>query len=185
MNEALAKSNKDRRSLEEKLQEAQASLNSEEDKANHLNKVKARLDATLAEVQEEVAKEKAARADSEKHRRKLEGDLKVGGGTHSYIIGRWKEALAVCSTTNCYKLQEKSKGILAGLFESWTVKFTCTYHTVCQCCLHTSLVVWYSTCMAFKVLARYGAIPSNFPSLPPPLPSLLPCLCPVDHQGPG
>lgn len=79
MNEALAKSNKDRRSLEERLQETMASLNTEEDKANHLNKVKARLDASLAEVQEEVAKEKAARADSEKHRRKLEGDLKVGG----------------------------------------------------------------------------------------------------------
>lgn len=88
VNEALAKSNKDRRSLEEKLQEAQASLNSEEDKANHLNKVKARLDASLAELQDEVAKEKAAKADGEKHRRKLEGELKVGdGGVHS-CMGR-------------------------------------------------------------------------------------------------
>jgi len=88
VNEALAKSNKDRRSLEERLQEAMTSLNSEEDKANHLNKVKARLDANLADMQEDVAKEKAARADSEKHRRKLEGDLKVGGDssfTYSHV----------------------------------------------------------------------------------------------------
>lgn len=100
MNEALAKANKDKRSLEERLQESQASLNSEEDKANHLNKVKARLDASLAEVQEDLAKEKAAKADSEKHRRKLEGDLKVGDGTvHStrmYVRHwHWKKALAV------------------------------------------------------------------------------------------
>ena len=82
MNESLAKANKDKRALEEKLQDAYNSLHSEEDKANHLNKIKARLEAASQETQEELSKEKATRTEVEKQKRKLEGDLKV----RSYCI---------------------------------------------------------------------------------------------------
>jgi myosin heavy subunit len=76
VNESLAKANKDKRALEEKLQDAYNSLHSEEDKANHLNKIKARLEAASQETQEELSKEKATRTEVEKQKRKLEGDLK-------------------------------------------------------------------------------------------------------------
>merc|ERR1712156_1189243 len=44
---------------------------------NHLNNVKSQLEATLDELEDSVNREKKARADIDKARRKVEGNLRV------------------------------------------------------------------------------------------------------------
>jgi chromosome segregation ATPase len=48
-----------------------------EDKVNHLNKVKAKLEQTLDELEDGLEREKKLRGDIEKSKRKIEGDLKL------------------------------------------------------------------------------------------------------------
>ena len=52
-------------------------LQAAEDKVDHLNKIKSKLEQTLDELEDSLAREKRQRADIEKQRRKTEGDLKV------------------------------------------------------------------------------------------------------------
>ena len=59
------------------LQELEQHLQETEDKVNHLNKVKAKLEKENEETQDQLAREKKIRGDVEKAKRKLEGDLKV------------------------------------------------------------------------------------------------------------
>merc|ERR1712241_1378733 len=49
----------------------------EQEKANHLNSVKSKLESTLDELEDGANKEKRSRADVEKERRKVEGELKM------------------------------------------------------------------------------------------------------------
>ena len=60
------------------LQELTTSLQSEEDKANRLSKTKIKLESAVHEAHDELEKEKGHRAEVEKAKRKIEGDLKVG-----------------------------------------------------------------------------------------------------------
>ena len=53
------------------------SLQEEEDKASRLSKTKAKLENTIAEVNDELDREKRLRGDAEKNKRKVEADLKV------------------------------------------------------------------------------------------------------------
>ena len=53
------------------------SLQTEEDKANRLSKTKIKLESAVHEAHDELEKEKIHRADVEKAKRKIEGDLKV------------------------------------------------------------------------------------------------------------
>merc|ERR1712088_794139 len=48
-----------------------------EDKLEHLNQVKSKLESTLDELNDSLGREKRGRADIEKMRRKVEGDLRV------------------------------------------------------------------------------------------------------------
>merc|ERR1711863_228704 len=48
-----------------------------EDKSNHLNKVKAKLEQSLDECEDSLEREKKAKSDVEKIKRKVEGDLKL------------------------------------------------------------------------------------------------------------
>ena len=47
------------------------------DKVEHLNKVKSKLEQTLDELESSLEREKRQRAQSEKERRKIEGELKI------------------------------------------------------------------------------------------------------------
>merc|ERR1712021_144100 len=47
------------------------------EKVEHLSKIKGKLETTLDELNDSLAREKRARADLEKQRRKVEGDLRV------------------------------------------------------------------------------------------------------------
>lgn len=49
----------------------------EEDKVNHLNKTKAKLEQALDDLEQNLDREKKGRQETEKAKRKLEGDLKV------------------------------------------------------------------------------------------------------------
>merc|ERR1719373_441732 len=63
------------------MQESQAKSSEEviqaEEKVDHLNKVKQKLEVTLDELDDSYEREKKSRLDMEKQRRKIEGDLKV------------------------------------------------------------------------------------------------------------
>ena len=48
-----------------------------QDKVAHLNQIKSKLESTLDELESSLEKEKRGRANVEKERRKVEGDLKV------------------------------------------------------------------------------------------------------------
>lgn len=52
-------------------------MQKEEDKVNHLTKVKAKLEQTLDEIEDNLEREKKVRGDVEKAKRKVEGDLKM------------------------------------------------------------------------------------------------------------
>merc|ERR1711941_197364 len=75
--EVINKLNKEKKHLSENASKSLEDLQAAEDKVDHLAKIKAKLDATLDELQGSLAGEKRARADIEKARRRVEGDLKV------------------------------------------------------------------------------------------------------------
>ena len=52
-------------------------LQTEEDKTNHTNKVKQKLESTLDDLEDSLEREKRARADLDKQKRKVEGELKI------------------------------------------------------------------------------------------------------------
>lgn len=52
-------------------------LQAAEDKVNHLNKVKAKLEQTLDELEESLDREKRLRGDADKNKRKVDGELKL------------------------------------------------------------------------------------------------------------
>merc|ERR1711963_1096779 len=62
-------------------QESQAKSSGEltqaEEKVDHLNKVKVKLEVTLDELEDSHEREKKSRLDMDKQRRKIEADLKV------------------------------------------------------------------------------------------------------------
>merc|ERR1712088_1044249 len=75
--EVINKMNKEKKHMGENSAKAAEDLQVAEDKVGHLNKIKAKLEQTLDELQDSLDKEKKGRADIDKSRRKAEGDLKV------------------------------------------------------------------------------------------------------------
>ncbi|XP_055593753.1 myosin heavy chain, muscle-like [Uranotaenia lowii] len=75
--ELINKLNKEKKMQGEINQKTAEELQAAEDKVNHLNKVKAKLEQTLDELEDSLEREKKMRADVEKARRKVEGDLKL------------------------------------------------------------------------------------------------------------
>merc|ERR1712218_390298 len=78
--------------LSENASKSLEDLQAAEDKVDHLAKIKAKLDATLDELQGSLNGEKRARADIEKTRRRVEGDLKVTQESVSELERQKKEA---------------------------------------------------------------------------------------------
>ncbi|PIO53993.1 hypothetical protein TELCIR_24653 [Teladorsagia circumcincta] len=56
-------------------------MQAQEDKINHVNKIKAKLEATLDEIEDTLEREKRSRQDVEKQKRKVEGELKIAHET--------------------------------------------------------------------------------------------------------
>jgi len=52
-------------------------MSSAEEKLDHLNKIKAKLEQTLDEMEDSLEREKKTKLETDKLRRKVEGDLKV------------------------------------------------------------------------------------------------------------
>merc|ERR1712083_190239 len=90
--EVINKLNKEKKHLSENASKSLEDLQAAEDKVDHLAKIKAKLDATLDELQGSLAGEKRARADIEKARRRVEGDLKVTQEGVSELERQKKEA---------------------------------------------------------------------------------------------
>ena len=83
--------NKEKKHISENGAKAAEDLQVAADKVEHLNKVKQKLEATLDELEGGVEKEKRARGNLEKERRKIEGELKIMQETVAEIERSKKE----------------------------------------------------------------------------------------------
>ena len=77
-----------------------------QEKVDHLNKIKMKLESTLDELNDSLAREKRAKGDIEKQRRKVEGDLRVSQEVVSDLERTKKEL------ENSIARREKDLGIL-------------------------------------------------------------------------
>merc|ERR1719447_986825 len=75
--EVLNKLNKEKKHQCEQSSKSSEDFQAAEDKYSHLNNIKTKLEHTLDELEDSLNREKRARAEVEKVRRKVEGDLKV------------------------------------------------------------------------------------------------------------
>merc|ERR1711881_79443 len=75
--EVLNKLNKEKKHQCENGAKAMEDLQVAQDKVDHLASIKSKLESTLDELNDSLAREKRARADIEKQRRKVEGDLRI------------------------------------------------------------------------------------------------------------
>merc|ERR1719340_398730 len=90
--EVINKLNKEKKHVSETAAKSLEDLQAAEDKVDHLAKIKAKLEATLDELQGGLAGEKRGRADIDKTRRKVEGDLKVAQESVSELERQKKSA---------------------------------------------------------------------------------------------
>merc|ERR1740129_2333319 len=73
--EVLNKLNKEKKHLGENSAKSMEDLQVAQEKVEHLSKIKGKLETTLDELNDSLAREKRARADLEKQRRKVEGAI--------------------------------------------------------------------------------------------------------------
>merc|ERR1711988_192835 len=73
----IGKLQKEKRSAGDSKQKVEENIQATEDKCNHLNKIKARLEQSLDECEDTLEREKKSKGDVEKMKRKVEGDLKL------------------------------------------------------------------------------------------------------------
>merc|ERR1719340_476336 len=79
--EAINKLNKEKKHIGDTQAKASDDLQAAEEKVGHLNGVKSKLESTLDELEDGANREKRARANVEKERRKVEGELKMAQET--------------------------------------------------------------------------------------------------------
>merc|ERR1711872_597496 len=72
-----ANQDKEKKMIQEANQKTGEDLQSIEDRCNHLNRVKAKLEQNLDELEDNLEREKKLRGDVDKMKRKTEGDLKL------------------------------------------------------------------------------------------------------------
>ena len=109
--EIINKLNKEKKHMSENSAKATEDLQGAGDKVEHLNKIKQKLESTLDELESSLDKEKRGRANIEKERRKIEGELKVTQETISELERSKKELEAHFSR------KEKEMGGLVGKLE--------------------------------------------------------------------
>ena len=93
--EVINKVNKEKKLLNENHSKATEDLQVTEDKLEHLTGIKAKLEDTLDELSDSLSREKRARADIEKTRRKVEGELRIMQETVSGLERSKKELESV------------------------------------------------------------------------------------------
>ena len=71
----IPKLNKEKKFYQENMSRADEDLQSAEDKLKHLDMVKGKLESTLDDLEDTLEREKRAKTESEKARRKMEADL--------------------------------------------------------------------------------------------------------------
>merc|ERR1719323_2504302 len=81
--EVINKLNKEKKMIGDNQAKAMEDLQAAEDKVSHLNSIKSKLESTLDELEDGANREKRGRADVEKQRRKIEGELKMAQETVS------------------------------------------------------------------------------------------------------
>lgn len=89
--ELINKVKKEKKHLQEINQKSAEDSQSVEDKCNHLNTVKGKLEQRLDELEDALDYEKKLRSDSEKYKRKTENDLKLMHETVSELTRSRKE----------------------------------------------------------------------------------------------
>merc|ERR1712165_181765 len=75
--EVINKLNKEKKHVSENAAKSMEDLQAAEEKVAHLNQIKNKLESTLDELEGSHEKEKRSKANLEKERRKIEGELKV------------------------------------------------------------------------------------------------------------
>merc|ERR1719242_1226320 len=75
--EMIVKLGKEKRSTADSKQKTEEDIQSAEDKANHLSRVKGKLEQALDEAEDALEREKKVKGDVEKSKRKIDGDLKM------------------------------------------------------------------------------------------------------------
>merc|ERR1712024_308049 len=108
--EVINKLNKEKKHISENAAKSQEDLQVAEDKVNHLNQIKNKLESTLDELESSYEKEKRGRADVEKERRKIEGELKVLQETVSDLERTRKELEAAIQ-----RKEKDTAGLMARL----------------------------------------------------------------------
>merc|ERR1719150_1929104 len=89
--EVINKLNKEKKHISENAAKSQEDLQVAEDKVGHLNQIKNKLESTLDELEGSYEKEKRGRANIEKERRKIEGELMIMQETVSELERTKKE----------------------------------------------------------------------------------------------
>merc|ERR1711973_744205 len=75
--ELIQKLAREKKQAGEARQKTEEDIQANEDKCNHLNKVKLKLEQNLDECEDSLEREKKSKGDVEKLKRKIEGDLKL------------------------------------------------------------------------------------------------------------
>merc|ERR1712214_200192 len=83
--EVINKLNKEKKMIGDNQAKAIEDLQVAEEKVSHLSSIKSKLESTLDELEDGANREKRGRADVEKQRRKIEGELKMAQETVSDI----------------------------------------------------------------------------------------------------
>merc|ERR1711902_235634 len=76
---------KEKKMIGDNQAKAYEDLQAAEEKVNHLNSIKSKLESTQGELEDAGNREKRARGDLEKQRRKVEGELKMAQETVSEL----------------------------------------------------------------------------------------------------
>merc|ERR1712098_954509 len=75
--ELIQKLAREKKSAGESRQKTEEEIQANEDRCNHLTKVKSKLEQNLDECEDSLEREKKSRADAEKLKKKVESDLKL------------------------------------------------------------------------------------------------------------
>merc|ERR1712141_251535 len=89
--EVINKLNKEKKMIGDNQANAIEDLQVAEEKVSHLNSIKSKLESTHDELEDGANREKRARADVVKQRRKVEGDLKMAQESVSDLEGAKRE----------------------------------------------------------------------------------------------
>merc|ERR1712062_634947 len=100
--EVINKLNKEKKHLSENNAKANGDLQVSQDKVDHLGKIKCKLENTLDELNDSLAREKRASGDIQKQRRQVEGQLRL----HQETVGELERVKKELEATICKKEKE-------------------------------------------------------------------------------